>query len=400
MVSIRLKFKASKSVPGEGVIYYQIMQNRRVCRIASDYRILASEWDEKRAVVATDAVDRRIFIRMVKHGIDRDMKRVLRVVRRFEESYVEFSVNDIAEEYRRLSSQYSVFSYMETLAVRFGAQGRRRTAETYRSTLCSFKRYRKGCDIAMDALTSAIVEDYEYYLRGNGLTQNTSSFYIRILRAAYNRASEEEGFERENPFCRVYTGVDKTVKRAIQLNAVRAIKLMDLSANPTLDYARDMFMMSFYLRGMSFVDMAFLRKSDLHMGHVVYWRRKTGQRLVIEWTAQMQEILEKYDENESDFLLPIITGKVADNLTNYRNQAGRINKGLKAIAKKAFIAAPLTMYVARHSWATIAKSQGVPIGVISEGLGHDSERTTMIYLAALESSAIDKANRKIIKALE
>ena len=58
------------------------------------------------------------------------------------------------------------------------------------------------------------------------------------------------------------------------------------------------------------------------------------------------------------------------------------------------------MYVARHSWATIAKSQGVPIGVISEGLGHDSERTTMIYLAALESSAIDKANRKIIKALE
>ena len=113
MVSIRLKFKASKSVPDEGVIYYQIMQNRRVCRIASDYRILASEWDEKRAVVATDAVDRRIFIRMVKHGIDRDMKRVLRVVRRFEESYVEFSVNDIAEEYRRLSSQYSVFSYME-----------------------------------------------------------------------------------------------------------------------------------------------------------------------------------------------------------------------------------------------------------------------------------------------
>ena len=77
MVSIRLKFKASKSVPDEGVIYYQIMQNRRVCRIASDYRILASEWDEKRAVVATDAVDRRILIRMVKHGIDRDMKRVL-----------------------------------------------------------------------------------------------------------------------------------------------------------------------------------------------------------------------------------------------------------------------------------------------------------------------------------
>ena len=74
----------------------------------------------------------------------------------------------------------------------------------------------------MDALTSAIVEDYEYYLRGNGLTQNTSSFYIRILRAAYNRASEEEGFERENPFCRVYTGVDKTVKRAIPLNAVPA----------------------------------------------------------------------------------------------------------------------------------------------------------------------------------
>ena len=61
---------------------------------------------------------------------------------------------------------------------------------------------------------------------------------------------------------------------------------------------------------------------------------------------------------------------------------------------------PLTMYVARHSWASAAKAKGIPVSVISEGMGHDSESTTQIYLASLDTSIVDSANSIILNSLK
>ena len=191
-------------------------------------------------------------------------------------------------------------------------------------------------------------------------------------------------------FRKVYTGVDKTVKRALPLTSIRKIRSLDLSLSPSLDFARDMFMMSFYLRGMSFIDMAFLKKSDLRNGCVTYRRHKTGQQLVIAWTDEMQVLLDKYPENGSDYLLPIIRNPGTVELYAYRNAGYNINRSLKN----------LTLYVARHSWASAAKAKGIPLSVISEGLGHDSEATTQIYLASLDTSVIDNANSLIMQSLK
>ena len=163
--------------------------------------------------------------------------------------------------------------------------GKVRTSETYKSTLNSFKKFRQDEDIMLDCLTSEIMEAYEAWHHKRGIALNTMSFYIRILRAVYNRAVEDDIIENRNPFRKVYTGVDKTVKRALPLSVIKKIKALDLSLTPALNYARDMFLMSFYLRGMSFIDMAFLKKTDLKNGYVTYRRRKTGQQLIIEWTG-------------------------------------------------------------------------------------------------------------------
>ena len=158
-------------------------------------------------------------------------------------------------------------------------------------------------------------------------------------------------------------------------------------------------MMSFMLRGMSFIDMAYLRKTDLANGYIVYRRRKTGQQLTIEWTKDMQLLLDKYPENSSDYLLPIIRNPDTNDRCIYRNTGYNINHNLKAVAKMVGITIPLTLYVARHSWASAAKSKGIPLSVISEGMGHDSEATTQIYLASLDTSVVDKANSIILKSL-
>ena len=162
---------------------------------------------------------------------------------------------------------------------------------------------------------------------------NTISFYMRILRAVYNRAVEKGLTTQNNPFRHVYTGVDKTVKRAIPIKAIKVLKELDLSMNPTLDFVRDMFIFSFYTRGMSFIDMAYLKKSDIKNGILTYRRRKTGQELSIKWEKCMAEIVDKYPENKTDFLLPII--KESDNeRKQYDNALHLVNYRLKELSEE------------------------------------------------------------------
>ena len=206
--------------------------------------------------------------------------------------------------------------------------------------------------------------------------------------------------EQRNPFRHVYTGVDKTVKRAVPLSAIKRMKNLDLSLQPNLEFARDMFLFSFYTRGMSFIDMAHLKKKDLQNGFLSYRRRKTGQQLVIRWEKCMQEIVGKYPEDSlSPYLLPVLKYPFKDTHKHYKNVMSGINRNLKEIARLADISVPLSMYCARHSWASAAKGKNIPISVISEGMGHDSEATTQIYLASLDNSVVDKANAQILKGL-
>ena len=400
MASIKVKFKPSTVADHEGTIFYQILHERKQRQLFSNYHVFPTEWDENRSMVTTTQKNERGgFILSIRERIRWDVERLNKIIRKLDNGGLAYTADDIIDEFNRHTNEYSLFNYMEGMIIKLKQNGKIRTAETYVSTLNSFKKFRKDEDIMLDCLNSEIMEAYEAWHKQRGIAPNTISFYTRILRAAYNRAVEDESIENRNPFRHVYTGVDKTVKRALPLSAIKKIKALDLSLIPELDYARDMFMISFMLRGMSFIDMAYVRKSDLANGYITYRRRKTGQQLIIEWTKEMQMILDKYPENTSDYLLPIIRNPGVNERWSYRNVGYNINHNLKRIAEKAGITISLTLYVARHSWASIAKSKGIPLSVISEGMGHDSEATTQIYLASLDTSVVDKANSIILKSL-
>lgn len=401
MASIKVKFRPSAVTGLEGTIYYQIIHERKVRQLVTGFRVFPDEWDEKRSIVtSTPENGRKPFIFSVRELIRADIERLTKIDRRLDANELVYTADDIVDEFIRYGREYSLFNFMESVIAKLRYNGKIRTSETYKSALKSFRMYRKDEDIMLDCITSATMEDYGSWLKKRGVAPNTVSFYARILRAVYNRAVEEEIIENRNPFRHVYTGVDKTVKRALPLSVLRKIRNLDLSQSVALDYARDIFMMSFYLRGMSFIDLAFLRKTDLRHGYVTYRRRKTGQQLVIEWTKEMQMILDKYPENKSDYLLPIIRNHGANERNTYLNVGCRINRNLKRIAGMVGVSVPLTLYVARHSWASAARSKGVPLSVISEGMGHDSEATTRIYLASIDASLVDKANALILKSLK
>ncbi|MDE6329575.1 MAG: site-specific integrase [Muribaculaceae bacterium] len=400
MTSIKVKFRPSSVVGHEGTIYYQIIHDRKVRQLNSEHKIFASEWDNARSMVTISRKSaRKPRILEIREHIIRDMERLTKIRNQFDSNGLAYTVDDVADEFQRYNHDFSLFNFMESIIVKLRRNDKIRTSETYRSTLNSFKKFRNGRDIMLDRISPEMMEAYEAWLKGRGVAPNTISFYTRILRAVYNRAVDGDIINNRNPFRHVYTGIDKTVKRALPLNLIKKIKALDLSLTPPLDHARDMFLMSFYLRGMSFVDMAFLKKSDLKNGCVTYRRRKTGQQLIIQWTKEMQHIIDKYPENASDYLLPIIRKRGINERCAYRNSGYNINHNLKHIARMAGIGIPLTLYVARHSWASAAKSKGIPLSVISEGMGHDSETTTRIYLTSLDTSVVDRANSLILSAL-
>lgn len=400
MASITVKFRPSSVADREGTLFYQIIHARKQRQLFTVYHIFQSEWNENRACVTQPLTsERRSHIISIRDRIRWDLERLSKIIRRLESTGVDYTVDDVADEFDRYVSEYSLFNYMESLIMRLRQNGKIRTSETYKAALNSFRRFHRDEDIMLDSLTSETMEDYEAWQKNRGISSNTTSFYARILRAAYKRAVDDEIIEDRNPFRRIYTGVNKTVKRALPLRIIRMIRALDLSLTPQLDFARDMFMMSFMLRGMSFVDMAYLRKKDLADDHVTYRRRKTGQQLTIEWTAEMQMLLDKYPANSSDYLLPIIRKPGGNERCTYRNVGYNINHNLKRIAEMVDIPGPLTLYVARHSWASVARAKGIPVSVISEGMGHDSEATTRIYLASLDTAVVDRANTLILASL-
>jgi len=269
MATIKVKIRPSTVADREGTIYYQIIHERKVRQLLSDYRVFSYEWDENRFMVTTtQKSDRKLYVLSIKKCIRWDVERLTKISRKLEADGLVYTADDVIDEFNRYANEYSMFNFMEGIIIKLKQNGKVRTSETYTAALNSFKKFRKDEDIMLDCLTSQIMEAYEAWHQSRGVAPNTISFYTRILRAVYNRAVEDEVVENRNPFRHVYTGVDKTVKRALPLPVIKKIKALDLSLTPSLDYARDMFMMSFMLRGMSFVDMVYLRKADLANGHI------------------------------------------------------------------------------------------------------------------------------------
>ena len=299
---------------------------------------------------------------------------------------------------RNKKTSESLFTFMNLLIALLLKNGQLRTMQHYKTTLNSYMRFRNNKDITFKEIDAEELQSYEAYLKNVArVCANTSSFYLRILRATYNKAVEKGliSTPQQSPFKNVYTGIAKTKKRAIPTAGVSSIKhwgeAKDANDANKLtskqELARDAFLVSFYLRGISFIDLAHLRKSDLKDGYISYTRSKTGQRISIRWEKDMQDIVDKYQHltRNSPYLFPFLANDKNDkpigiidkpydkndnqeSLRLYHNAESRITYHLKKLGAKMGIQGKLTLYVARHSWATAARDKNISISVISEAL--------------------------------
>ena len=401
MTFIKIQLRTSSPQSDSGVLYYCLTGKGNACLFSSGKRVLASEWDSRSmhvVIPANVSFERSEYLIEVQNCICKDIGLLNSLIAQFESSGLSYSSWDIIEKFRNLSKGVGLVHFMESLIAKLKSSGSVGTARTYVSAMRSFCKFYGNENLMLSEINASLISEYENWLKGRNVTLNTISFYMRILRAVYNKAVESGLVEQNYPFRKVYTGVEKTVKRAVDISVVQQIRDCDLSWDSHLAFSRDLFMLSFFLRGMSFVDLAFLRKKDLENGVLTYRRRKTWQRLHIKWMPCMEEIVSRYSSEaiNSPYLLPIIDpqSEIAEDV-QYIKALQRINYSLHKISNMLNID-NLTTYTARHTWASSAHRKNIPVSVICQGMGHSSEKTTSIYLASLEDKYVDYANEAVI----
>lgn len=260
-------------------------------------------------------------------------------------------------------------------------------------------------NLAFSGLTMELLKRYEYYLVSNNCEQNTVSLYMRTLQTICRKAEEEHRTViPEGLFSKVFTGYISSARRSIPVEAMKRLRDAQLDGkNRRYAFARDMFLLSFYLRGIPFIDLAYLRKCDLKEDMLTYRRRKTGKQAHVQVEPCAMEIIRHYaaKDRTTGYLLPIIrkTGEPEEERKQYDSALRLYNKHLKVLADVLGLKVKLTSYVARHTWATTAHDIGVDIADISEALCHSSEKMTKNYIRSFTPDRLAGVNRTVIACI-
>lgn len=298
----------------------------------------------------------------------------------------------------------TIYDYVRQKTKETKQSGRYGTAGLYSSAYNSFLRFLDDESLTFSGLTANLIKNYEADLLQNGYSHNTISAYMRMLRSLFNKAYEQgvpEAIPVDDFFQVVFTGYEPTRKRAVSPALIRRLARLDLQDKPHLCFSRDLFLLSFYLCGIPFVDLANLRKSDIRRNTIYYYRQKTHQQLSVFIEPYAAEIISRYSDPDpgTPFLLPILKSSGEAGYRQYKSALRLYNQHLHQLSGMLGLKTPLTSYVARHTWATTAKKEGVSLSLISEGLGHSSEKVTHVYLDSFSDNEMSKANKKVISTI-
>ena len=396
MATIKVKLRPSSVVGRAGTIYYQVTHRRATQQITTNIRLQPDEWDAIGEQVVVSVADKSI----IQNRIDSDIALLKRIVKDLDSSGVTYSVGDIIKRYKSPECHVSVLDFMKNQIRLMRNANRLGTALNSEKTMKNFAEFLGGVNLPFSAMTEQLIADYNAFLVQRGMVRNSISFYMRIMRAVYNKAVRQKLVEQSHPFTEVYTGIDRTHKRAVSESVISQLYKLKLTEDTPLALARDIFIFSYCTRGMAFVDIAYLKKENIQNGVICYARRKTGQLLSVRIEPSIQRIIDRHSSALSPYVFPILTSTdTKQAYEEYQVAINNHNRQLRRLSKMLPAGCKLTSYTSLHSWATDARNHNVPISVISAGMGHTSEQTTPIYLTMLENSVIDDANKGLIRSL-
>ncbi len=389
-------------IDGTAPVILRIIHHRASSQIKTGIYVAEKNWDAKLRKIKSSYKGTESVIRL-NNQLQKKKSEVLDAITKLDEQkrLDGLTVVELKDLIDTKSNQLSFTKYAEKLIASQKEQGKIGNARAYQCALGAISNFVKGKDLAFHELNYAFIKKFESHNLIKGTSQNGLATYLKKIRAIYNRAIKDGLAEKSMyPFENYSIKTTKTRKRAISMDAIKRIIDLKLEAGHPYFDARNYFVLSFYMRGMSFADMAHLKVSDMIDGRIYYERQKTNKPYNIKVTPEIRALLDLYlsDKSQEDYIFPII--KSADAEQQYQDVVSArsvFNIGLKELAKLCNIEEHLTSYVSRHSFATRAKNLGIPVATISEMLGHDNVKTTEVYLDSLLSDIMDEAHAMIIR---
>lgn len=401
MTSIKIRLNVSrKDKDGRYPLVIQLICNRKKREIYMPYRLHKEEFNPKKETLRAGnrTKERVTYIREATEYATRLKENLVTICNSFDAAGKGYTVDDIILMYTRYNDLNNIFVFTDYLISKLKQEGKDGTSANYRSAINAFAEFMNDPLFTFNKLTPGLIAQYQNHLKQKKCEPNTRWAYLYQLRAIYNRAiAMGVVFPRIDPFSEVTIKREKTAKRAITASQVLMIEQADLSKKGDLMLlARDLFMFSFFARGIAFVDMCYLTKKDLRYNILSYRRKKTGQFLEMKVEPPLRQLIDKYADPSSPYLLPML--REDDSYEGYRIIQRKLNKRILQVGKLLEFSFPLTFYVARHTWASLAQEAGIPISVISPCLGHDNEATTRIYLTQINHNVLDEANNRVLNS--
>lgn len=400
MATIKILLYESKKLKnGEHPIMLRIIKDRKSKYISLGYSCNKEFWDSEKCKYKKNFPNSKNLNFLFKK---REVK-AEGIILKFEDEDKSYSLEEFEKAFRGIRRSTTVFKYFDERIERLINSGKIGNSRVYKDTKRVISKYRNGKDLQFSDIDYRFLKKLEEYQFANGNSGNTISVYMRTLRSLYNQAIKE-GYCKDSDYPFKNYNISElevdTLKRAISIDDMRKIIDHEIEPCSILFNEKNYFLFSFYNMGMNFIDIALLKWENITNGRIEYARSKTSKRYTIKLLPQTEEILNHYKNNshKSNYVFPILNSGIDEGQIQSRikNARGRFNEKLKLLAKEVGIDTNLTSYVARHSWASILRRNGISTSIISDGLRHGSLKTTEIYLDSFINPELDEANEGII----
>ena len=392
-----LCYKSKTLSNGEHPLMLCVCKDRKRKFQSLGLSIKAEQWDFKTNQPKAKCPNRDRIILLINEKINEIQKVALD--KRIEGK--DFTATTLIESTTKNTTNKTVGEYYLTYIQNLKKEKRIRYAGMFEVSYSSFIKFNKHLDIPFSDIDVAWLKRYEMWMKEQNLSTSTISTRIRHLRAVFNLAITEHSINRDcYPFnsYKVCKLNKQTAKRALRKNDI--LKIMQYKGTSHMQcLAIDIFMFSYLNAGINFIDIAKLKHSNIIENHLIYYREKTKKLIRIPLHAEALNIIAKYKNIKSPYLFPVLSSfhKTEIQISNRLHKVlAKVNKHLKEIGEKLKLPIPLTTYVARHSYATVLKRAGVSTAIISESLGHSSERVTQIYLDCFDNEQVDDAMKNLL----
>ena len=402
-LTLKLDTRRAKS-DGTFPIIIRITHLRKTTSIATGFYVQKPDWDNRRGQVKYSykgAYSVPHLNTLLLKELTRANSILNKLIDNGELNYL--SIREIKERIVQKNKFESFFAFGESLVEELKQQNRLGTARSYDFLLKRLRKFNKGRDLKFNQLNYDFLKRLEHEHLSRGYSWNGLSTYTRTIRAIFNKAIRAGLIAREaSPFLRYQIKQVPTAKRALPVKHLKSILVLELEPNSNLFHYRNYFLLSYMLYGMNFTDMAHLKIKNIIDDRLLYKRKKNGRAYDIKLTEPTLELIRPYiaGKSKDDYILPIINRKRPEGIYKDIEWArGRYNKGLKEIGTLCRIEQRLTSYVSRHSFATQAMLNNIPLEAISAMMGHSRINTTQIYLKNLPASVLDGYNEQLIRAI-